>query len=116
MYYARFPSFASPVFQGFPIGLILTPSFLTKFSLNQVIPRVIGCFYTKDASSVWTNLGKYFVVRLVLFLKYKDGHKTHYASRLTTFRSASFKTYYEGKFVQASERGTLLAVSRSGYI
>ena len=39
-------------------------------------------------------------------LKYKDGHKTHYASRLTTFRSASFKTYYEGKFVQASERGT----------
>ena len=73
-------------------------------------------FYTKDALSVWTNLGKYFVVRLVLCLKYKDGHKTHYASRLTTFRSASFKTYYEGKFVQASERGTLLAVSRSGYI
>ena len=24
----------------------------------------IGRFYTKDALSVWTNLGKYFVVRL----------------------------------------------------
>ena len=105
-----------PQFSRVPIGPILTPSFLTKFSLNQEIPRVIGRFYTKDALSVWTNLDKHFVVRMVLRLKYKDGHKTHYASRLTTFRSASFKTYYEGKFVQASERGTLLAVSRSGYI
>ena len=49
---------------------------------------VIGRFYTKDALSVWTNLDKYFVVRL------------GYASRRTTFRSASFKTYFEGKFVQ----------------
>ena len=69
-----------------------------------------GCIIRLD------ELGQIFVVRLVLCLKYKDGHKTHYASRLTTLRSASFKTYYEGKFVQASERGTLLAVSRSGYI
>ena len=30
----------------------------------------------------------------------KDGHETHYASKRTTFRSASFKTYFEGKFVQ----------------
>ena len=29
-------------------------------------------------------------------LKYKDGHKTHYASRRTTFRSTLFKTYFEG--------------------
>ena len=28
----------------------------------------IGCFYTKDALSVWTNLGKHFVVRLVMRL------------------------------------------------
>ena len=27
-----------------------------------------GCFYTKDALSVWTNLGKHFVVRLVMRL------------------------------------------------
>ena len=27
--------------------------------------------------------------------------RMHYASRRTTFRSASFKTYFEGKFVQA---------------
>ena len=53
-----------------------------------------------DALSVWTNLGKHFVVRLVMNLWYKDGHKTHYASRRATFRSASYKTYFEGKFVQ----------------
>ena len=47
-----------------------------------------GRFYTKDALTVWTNLGKHFVVRLVLRLKYKDGHKTHYAPRQTTFRGA----------------------------
>ena len=47
-----------------------------------------GRFYTKDALTVWTNLGKHFVVRLVLRPKYKDGHKTHYAFRQTTFRGA----------------------------
>ena len=47
-----------------------------------------GRFYTKDALTVWTNLGKHFVVRLVLRLKYKDEHKTRYASRQTTFRGA----------------------------
>ena len=31
---------------------------------------------------------------------HRDGRKTHCASRRTTFRSASFKTYLEGKFVQ----------------
>ena len=29
---------------------------------------LIGRFYTKDALSVWTNLGKHFVIRLVLRL------------------------------------------------
>ena len=62
---------------------------VTAYSCN-------GRFYSKDALSVWTNLGKYFVVRLVMRLKYKDGNKTDYAYRQTTFRSASFKTYYEG--------------------
>ena len=57
-------------------------------------------FYTKDELSVWTNLGKHFVVRLVMRLKCKDGRETHYASRRTTFRSASFNTYFKGKFVQ----------------
>ena len=60
----------------------------------------MAVFILEDALSVWTNLGKHFVVRLVMRLKYKDEHKTHYASRRTTFRSASFKTYFEGKFVQ----------------
>ena len=41
----------------------------------------MSVFYTKDALSVWTNLGKHFEVRLVMRLNYKDGHKTHYASR-----------------------------------
>ena len=39
-----------------------------------------GRFYTTVALSVWANLGKHLVVRMVLRLKYKDGHKTHYAS------------------------------------
>ena len=33
------------------------------------------------------ELGQTFVVCLVMRLKYKDGHKTHYESRRTTFRS-----------------------------
>ena len=33
--------------------------------------------------SDWTNLGKHFVVRLVMRARYKDGHKTHYASGRT---------------------------------
>ena len=69
--------------------------------------RDIGRFYTKDADIIRLDeLGKHFVVRLVIRLKYKDGHKTHYAYRRTTFRSASFKTYFEGKFVTRSTRGT----------
>ena len=36
--------------------------FLFFFYLNFNV--YIGRFYTKDALSVWTNLGKYFVVRL----------------------------------------------------
>ena len=51
-----------------------------------------GRFYTTVSLSVWTNLGKHFVVRLVMRLWYEDQHKTHYASGRTTFRSASFKT------------------------
>ena len=46
----------------------------------------IGRFYTKDALSVRTNFGKHFEVRLVMRLKYKDGRKTHYASRRTTIQ------------------------------
>lgn len=35
-------------------------------------------FFTKDALSVWTELGQTFVVRLVMRLKNKDNHNTHY--------------------------------------
>ena len=46
-------------------------------------------------------MAKRFAVRLVIMrLQYKDGHKTHYASTGTTFCISSFKTYFEGKFVQ----------------
>ena len=62
----------------------------------------ISCFYTKEALSVWTNLGKHFVVRLVMRLKYKDWHKTQYTSRRTAFRSAFFKTYFKGNWVRLS--------------
>ena len=43
-----------------------------------------GHFFTaKDACSVWT-----FVVCLVMRLEYKEGHKTHYASRRTILRTS----------------------------
>ena len=59
-----------------------------------------GRFYTRGRIIRLDELGQHFVVRLVMRLNYKDGHKTHFASRPTTFRSASFKTYFEGKFVR----------------
>ena len=45
-----------------------------------------GRFYTTVALSVWANLGKHFVVRLVMRPKYKDRYKTHYASGRTIIR------------------------------
>ena len=36
------------------------------------------------------ELGQTFVVRRVIRLKYKDGHKTHYPSGQTIFCSAAF--------------------------
>ena len=79
---------------------------LSRFPRESLLAGSIytytGRFYTKDALSVWTNLGKHFVVPLAMRLYYKDEHKTHYASRRTTFRSASFKMYFEGKFNQTA--------------
>ena len=70
------------------------------FHANIMKAFDIDRFYTKDALFVWANLGKHSAVHLVMPLKYKDGYKTHYASRRATFRTASFNTYFEGKFVQ----------------
>ena len=36
----------------------------TVMSMISTLTDLNGRFYTKDALSVWTNLGKYFVVRL----------------------------------------------------
>ena len=56
-------------------------------TLGNVL-RCVFPFLKRSLSSVVTKL------------QYKDRHKTHYAFRRTSFRSASFKTYFEGKFVQ----------------
>ena len=48
----------------------------------------MAVFILEDALD---ELGQTFVVRLVMRLKYKDGHKTYYASRRTISRFASFK-------------------------
>ena len=65
-----------------------------------------GRFYTRDALSVQKDnasspflyqrhiirlkgLGQTFVVRLIMRLRHKDGHKTHYTSRRTVLRNAS---------------------------
>ena len=70
------------------------------FHANVIQTFDVGRFYTEDALFVWVNLGKHSVVHLVMRFKYKDGYKTHYASRRTTFRSASSKRHFEEKFVQ----------------
>ena len=38
-------------------------------------------FYIKDVFIRLDELGQTFVVRLVMRLQYKDGHKTHYPSK-----------------------------------
>ena len=54
--------------------------------LTPFVHVYIGRCYTTVALSAWSNLGKRFVVRMVLRLKYKDGHKPHYASGRTIIR------------------------------
>ena len=48
-----------------------------------------GRFYTRRRIIRLDELGQTFVVRLVMPVKYKDGHETHYPSRPTIFRCAS---------------------------
>lgn len=45
---------------------------------SLICPSNHGRFFTKDALSVWTELGQTFVVRLVMRPKNKDNHNTHY--------------------------------------
>ena len=45
---------------------------------------------------LFNELGQTLLLRLVMRLLYKDGHKTYYASRPTISRSASFKANFEG--------------------
>ena len=69
----------------------------------------MAVFILEDALSVHTDnasmavlilkrldeLGQTFVVRLVMLLKYKDGHKTHHVSARTFLRNTSETTHYE---------------------
>ena len=57
------------------------------FHANIMKAFDIGRFYTKDALFVWANLGKHPVVHLVMRVKYKDRHKTHYVSGHANFPS-----------------------------
>ena len=40
------------------------------------------------------ELGQGFIIRLIMRLQYKDGHKTHYASGQTMFGYSSEQTHY----------------------
>ena len=46
-------------------------------------------FHTRGLIIRLDELGQTFVVRLVMRLKYKDGHKTHYAFGRTFLRNTS---------------------------
>ena len=52
-----------------------------------------GHFYTRDALSVWTNLGKHLWFGWLYYasLVYKDELKTNSPSRRTIFRDAQLK-------------------------
>ena len=73
---------------------------------------VIGRIYTRDTLSVWTNLDT-FVVRLVMRLQYKDGHKTSYASRRTILGYASWTTHCERLFDWT--HNSCVCVSKDGH-
>ena len=65
---------------------------------SQLLYLNNGLFqYNKDALSVLTNSGKHSVVRLLMRLKYKDGQKTHYASRWTTFQYCVVQDVFQRK-------------------
>ena len=51
------------------------------FFNRVVFDSNIGRFYTRGRIMRLDELGQTFVIRLVIRLKYKDGHKTHYPSR-----------------------------------
>ena len=63
----------------------------------------IGRFYTTVRIIHLDELGPKFVLRLVIRLWYKDGHKTHFPSRRTIFQSGSLKTHNQGQFVQTDK-------------
>ena len=48
-----------------------------------------GRFYTRGRNIRLDELGQTFVVRLVMRLKHKDGHKTYYAFGRTFLRNTS---------------------------
>ena len=48
---------------------------ISSSRISNICNSYIGRFYTDDTLSVWTNLIKHFVVRLVMRLKYEDGKR-----------------------------------------
>ncbi len=53
--------------------------------------------YTREVLPVWSSFGRHFVVRLVMCLLYKSGHKMRNTPRRATFRNSSFKTHFQMK-------------------
>ena len=79
----------------------LSNSFNRFFKKKKNYPeKHIGRFYTKDALSVWANLGKIFEVRLFILLKYKNGFKTRRIMRLD-------KLSYKIRLEQRTTKGSL---------
>ena len=79
--------------------------------LNRLFKKInypekhIGRFYTKDALSVWANLGKIFVVRLFMLLKYKNGFKTR---RIVRLDELSFEIRLEQRTTKGSLSGRIM--------
>ena len=73
---------------------------LEHFTGSKLILLLTGCFYTKDALSVWTNLGKhlYFVWLCVSSIKMST-------SRIMRLDELSFETRLERRTTKGSSSG-----------
>ena len=63
--------------------LLLAPLHVLLSVQFQLDAQVLAVFILQSQVN-WTNLGKHFVLRLVMRLRYNYGHKTYYASRRTS--------------------------------
>ena len=64
----------------------------THYASGRIIRLLYYSSSIKTGRIIGRTISIYYIVRLVMRPQYKDGHKTHYASRRTIIGCASLKT------------------------